>query len=162
MTRQTRFCVDQLTEHPAAAVKGAARRCGRRWCHMTCDDFSPAGLEALHCFAEGLGLRRSWFQDLRRGTNLWHPHYDLVPGKRALAVASGAVELDTRELLDWMARGRLAARSAAATRVLLPVHPDLMDSHELARAVEEHNRIAGQAEQRRRQQDQALLFGEGP
>lgn len=60
-----------------------------KWCHMTSD----ASLEELHAFAARLGLRREWFQDGR------HPHYDIVLSNRRRAVAWGAREVNSRELV---------------------------------------------------------------
>lgn len=104
------FCVDSLVEYDPASLTPQVRRAGRRWCHLTTDDFSPLGLEALHKFARSIGMRREWFQDKHRGTPLWSPHYDLVDSRRQRAVQLGALEVDTRELLRWIARGRDAAR----------------------------------------------------
>ena len=59
------------------------------WCHMVTD----GSLEELHEFAALIGLSPRRFQDHPR-----HPHYDLNPTSRALAVACGAVEVSTREL----------------------------------------------------------------
>lgn len=53
-------------------------------CHLLADS-----LDELHEMAQRLGLKRAWFQDKRSGK-----HYDLVPSKRATAVALGAIELD--------------------------------------------------------------------
>lgn len=53
-------------------------------CHLLADS-----LDELHEMAAKIGLKRAWFQDKRSGK-----HYDLVPSKRAAAVALGAVELD--------------------------------------------------------------------
>lgn len=59
------------------------------WCHMVTD----GDLEELHTFAMLLGIHPGRFQNHPR-----HPHYDLLPTSRALAVALGAVEVTTREL----------------------------------------------------------------
>lgn len=59
------------------------------WCHMVSD----GGLEELHAFAFTLGLSPRRFQNHAR-----HPHYDLMPSSRALAVALGAVQVSTREM----------------------------------------------------------------
>jgi hypothetical protein len=69
------------------------------WCHMAVDgDF-----EELHRFAATLGIPRSRFQG---------DHYDLTPWLRERAVAYGAEEVSTRELLLRMAgpRGERARR----------------------------------------------------
>ncbi len=57
-------------------------------CHMWTDG-DP---EELHVFAESIGLKRVWFQPATKPRSL--SHYDLVPTKRAAAVAAGAIELD--------------------------------------------------------------------
>lgn len=57
-------------------------------CHLAADT-----MEELHEFAVSLGLRREWLHDGRR------PHYDLTAPKRELALARGAREVRSRELL---------------------------------------------------------------
>lgn len=59
---------------------------GHLWSHLFADT-----LEELHAMADRIGMRRAWFQDHGR-----LPHYDLVPPRRAAAVAAGAIELDRR------------------------------------------------------------------
>jgi hypothetical protein len=59
------------------------------WCHMATD----GDLDDLHTLAQRIGLRRSWFQD-----HPLHPHYDLRPSKRLLAVRHGAIEVTRVEL----------------------------------------------------------------
>ena len=49
-------------------------------------------LEELHALAARIGLKRSWFQD-----HPVHPHYDLSPAKRELALAAGAVFVPQRQ-----------------------------------------------------------------
>jgi hypothetical protein len=66
------------------------------WCHMVTD----GPLEELHAFAGRMGLQRAWFQDHPR-----HPHYDLPPRGRALALELGAQEISTAELARLF-RGR--------------------------------------------------------
>jgi hypothetical protein len=66
----------------------------RLWCHMATDDLSEEGFEELHTMAEQLGLPRRAFQRHPR-----HPHYDLPPDKRSLAVELGAVEVTSKELV---------------------------------------------------------------
>lgn len=69
------FCVDSLVEYDPAKLAPQVRRAGRRWCHLTTNDFTPDGLEALHRFARSIGgMKREWFQDRHRGTSLWAPH----------------------------------------------------------------------------------------
>jgi hypothetical protein len=89
--------VDELREYPDTALPFPA------WCHMATD----GGWEELHAFAARLGLRRAWFQG---------DHYDLPPHGRAAAVALGAEEVGTGELLQRMAgpRGDRARRRALA------------------------------------------------
>jgi hypothetical protein len=74
------------------------------WCHMASDDLTDFGLEELHAMAEMLGLRREWFQDHPR-----HPHYDLPPHKRELAIECGAVAVSSRELVKRCNRLPLVA-----------------------------------------------------
>lgn len=59
------------------------------WCHLVTD----GDLEELHRFARSIGLSLSRFQEHPR-----HPHYDLLPCGRALAVSAGALEVTTSEL----------------------------------------------------------------
>lgn len=68
-------------------------RSGHRWCHMWAEHGEE---EQLHEFAAKIGLKRTWYQPHRI-----IGHYDLVPSKRALAIAAGAVETD---LKDWLKR----------------------------------------------------------
>jgi predicted kinase len=89
--------VDELREYPGAGLPFSS------WCHMAVD----GSFEELHAFAARLGLRRAWFQ---------RDHYDLPPHGRAAAVALGAQEVSTGELLLRMAgpRGDRARRRALA------------------------------------------------
>jgi len=89
--------VDELRDYRGLFGRGLPGR----WCHMVTD----GDLEELHGFAVRLGLRRGWFQD-----HPHHPHYDLVPDSRALAVALGAIEVSTRELARIIYRGPDGAR----------------------------------------------------
>ncbi|QAY80498.1 DUF4031 domain-containing protein (plasmid) [Sphingosinicella sp. BN140058] len=61
---------------------------GRLWCHL----FSP-DIEALHAFAQRIGMRREWFQDPRSSLKISWPHYDISADRRVAALALGAVEL---------------------------------------------------------------------
>ena len=88
--------VDELREYPDVALPFTA------WCHMATD----GSFEELHEFAARLGLRRAWFQ---------RDHYDLPPHGRAAAVAHGAEQVTTHELLLRMAgpRGERVRRRRA-------------------------------------------------
>lgn len=81
--------VDQIVDHRGHISAALARRAGTRWCHMTADT-----IEELHEMADRVGLRRSWYQP---AILLHHCHYDLVPSKRAVAVALGAVEVNSMD-----------------------------------------------------------------
>ena len=89
--------VDELREYPGVELRFTV------WCHMASDD----SFEELHEFAARLGLRRAWFQ---------RDHYDLPAHGRAAAVALGAEEVATGELLLRMAgpRGERARRRSLA------------------------------------------------
>lgn len=74
---------------------GQARRHGRRWAHLMTD----GDLDELHEFAEGIGLKREWFQNHRR-----YPHYDVTANKRYAAIRAGAVPVTRREILRFARR----------------------------------------------------------
>lgn len=66
-----------------------------RSCHLLADtDEEP------HTFAARLGMQRRW---AHQGSAL---HYDLMAGKRALAVRLGAQEVSDGELVDLVRRKR--------------------------------------------------------
>ncbi len=67
-------------------------------CHLVSDS-----LEALHAFAERIGLKRCWFENHKL-----MPHYDLTPGKRAEAIAAGALPISFNRLY-----GMIQERKAA-------------------------------------------------
>lgn len=80
-----------------------------RWatvCHLWCD----GDLEELHAFAQGIGLKRSWFQprdgDIKhRGLEPWQrAHYDLTPGMRQKALQAGASEATREDTIRWLGR----------------------------------------------------------
>ena len=85
----------------SAQAARVGTRHGHRWCHLFADE---ADCEELHAFAAKLGMRRSWFQG---------DHYDLVPPRRARAVALGAVEVDRAHAVAIRRdqRAHLAARA---------------------------------------------------
>ncbi|MEH1786919.1 MAG: DUF4031 domain-containing protein [Nostoc sp.] len=60
----------------------SAKKHGNQWCHLTADT-----IEELHQMAEGIGLKKTYFQ------NKSVPHYDLIPSKRRLALKHGAIEI---------------------------------------------------------------------
>ena len=82
--------VDELRDYRALMRRGLPGL----WCHMVTD----ASLDELHQFAAALGISPRRFQNHPR-----HPHYDLMPSSRALAVALGAVEVSTREIAEIIA-----------------------------------------------------------
>jgi hypothetical protein len=88
--------VDPLRHYPHV------RLAVRDWCHLAVD----GEFEELHAFAAALGIPRSRFQG---------DHYDLPSWIRERAVALGAEEVSTGELLQRMAgpRGDRARRRAA-------------------------------------------------
>lgn len=59
-------------------------------CHMAADS-----TEELLAMAGKIGVQRKWLQH----EGEWQEHFDISLGKRALAVANGAVELTSRELV---------------------------------------------------------------
>lgn len=81
-------------------------------CHLIADT-----LDELHAFAARIGMKRSWFQNKASG-----PHYDLTVGKRAQAVALGAVELDNRAFVVKLREVRLAAAVAKRVARRCPNH----------------------------------------
>lgn len=58
------------------------------YCHMI-----ATTLEELHWFAEQVGINRCWFHRTSK------PHYDLNAKNRALALAGGAFEITSRDLV---------------------------------------------------------------
>lgn len=57
---------------------------GYKWCHLQADT-----LDELHAFAQGIGLKREWFQ---KGSRPELDHYDVTESKRKLALEAGAIE----------------------------------------------------------------------
>jgi hypothetical protein len=97
------------------------------WCHMGTDDPTENGIEELMEMADRIGLNRRYFQAKAN-----HPHFDLYPSERALAVKYGAVELPSTEAYSrrcaWPHRVRAIERLIAQSRSLIgmipPDHPD--------------------------------------
>ncbi len=84
--------VDKLRSYPQKATSGSRFfGNGKQSCHLATD----GELEELHQFAVSIGLKREWFQDHRRV-----PHYDLTPNKRQRALAKGAQEASSEELIE--------------------------------------------------------------
>lgn len=71
------------------------KRNGRKgYAHLVADT-----VDELHKFAESIGLKRRLFH---RGSK--YPHYDVTEEQRATAIAAGAVEKSTRELIVLLRR----------------------------------------------------------
>lgn len=98
-----RIVVDELRRWP---TKIACFKAGS--CHLMVepDEHGQLDLEALHAFADSIGLRRARFQPQSS------PHYDLNGSKRTLALRMGAVFVPAME----QAAARIAARGAAQHR----------------------------------------------
>lgn len=75
--------VDEIRDYGSMVPGWLATRLGTLWCHCWTD----GPIEELHQLMEKIGMKRSWFQNHPR-----HPHYDLVPSKRKLAIKYGAIE----------------------------------------------------------------------
>lgn len=73
----------------SARIRAKLGRWPANWSHLVADTE-----EELHEFAAALGLRREWFQGHTR-----IPHYDVTDEKRKEAIARGAVEITSRELV---------------------------------------------------------------
>ena len=67
--------------------------------HLMVSSSEP--LDALHTFANRIGLKREWFQ-----TSITHPHYDMLTKNiRRKAYLLGAIKTkDTKELLQLCKR----------------------------------------------------------
>jgi hypothetical protein len=76
-----------------------------QWCHMATD----GDLSELHAMADKIGMQRRWFQNKPR-----HPHYDLRPSKRVLAVRYGAIEVSGGELVRRCVMQKPAAPTPVA------------------------------------------------
>lgn len=77
-------------------------------CHLFTDTVE---LDALHQLAHDIGMKRSWFQNKPTA-----PHYDLTPGRRAAAVAAGAVEVDRHAAVQIWRERRQAVRELEAAQ----------------------------------------------
>jgi hypothetical protein len=66
------------------------RACGMPTCHLATD----GALDELHAFAASIGVPRMAFHARAK-----HPHYDLREPHRDEAVAAGAVEVSSKDLV---------------------------------------------------------------
>lgn len=79
---------------PRVYVDAATNPLGRMvMCHMVSPD-----LDALHAMADRIRVQRKWFQNPRTMPKVSAPHYDICQSKRALALTSGAVEVDRYQM----------------------------------------------------------------
>lgn len=77
----------------------SGRHVTSKWYHLISDHLS---WDELHRFADGLGLKREYFQlGVDKNTSVYNPghdHYDLTVGKRRQAIKLGATPVDVYEL----------------------------------------------------------------
>lgn len=78
-----------------ADVPNGHRTVRGSWCHMFSDSLDPT---ELHELARRVGMLEKWFQHKPRAP--WQDHYDVTKTKRAAAVAAGAVEVTTRQMVE--------------------------------------------------------------
>lgn len=83
-------------EEVSVYIDPIRRAKGQMWCHMAADSVGE-----LHDFAERIGVKRARFQNHRI------PHYDLSPKRRRIAVAAGAVEVSSRQIVHMFRKGRI-------------------------------------------------------
>ena len=77
--------VDTLMEYG-----GSAEFRWKKSCHM----YTDGDVEDLHKFAEGIGMKRDWFQPDDR-----LPHYDLNANRRGMALWHGAKSHTLKEMV---------------------------------------------------------------
>lgn len=70
-------------------------------CHMLADS-----THELLAMARKIGVDTKWIQ--KAGTH--HEHFDIAKSKRALAVASGAIEIDRAGLVEILKKRRAALK----------------------------------------------------
>ena len=77
-----------------ARIPAQVGRIRARWSHLYADS-----QDELHAFAQGIGLRRAWFQPGRpiggKPSRLWH--YDVTESRRQAAIRAGARPVGLRE-----------------------------------------------------------------
>lgn len=86
---------------PGTQAHRVGARNGHEWCHLWTDGTDAQLVE----FARKIGMRPEWLQRSRRGL----VHFDLTPGRRAKAIAAGAVALERHDAVANQRRC-LAAR----------------------------------------------------
>ena len=74
------------------------------WCHMVSD----TSLDELHAFARWIGIPERGFQG---------DHYDIPEEARAIAVAEGALEVSSREVVEALRVSGLRIRKADKRRI---------------------------------------------
>jgi hypothetical protein len=74
---------------------------GRLWSHLVSDE----SYEELHAFAARLGVPRRAFE---------RDHYDIPAHRHADAVAAGAIEVSSREVVRLLIRAGLRRRKKTA------------------------------------------------
>lgn len=72
---------------------------GRLWSHL----ISDRSFAELHAFAASIGLPRRAFE---------RDHYDVIEERHASAVAAGAVQVDSREIVRLLVTSGLRRRKA--------------------------------------------------
>jgi hypothetical protein len=77
-------------------------------CHLFTD---ATDLDELHDLAARIGMKRAWFQPSPPASV---PHYDLTPGRRAAAIAAGAVDVDRRRAVEIWRTQRRQLKGASA------------------------------------------------
>ena len=77
-----------------ARIPAQVGRIRARWSHLF-----AGSQDELHAFAQGIGLRRAWFQPATsyggKPSRLWH--YDVTESKRQAAIRAGARPVGPRE-----------------------------------------------------------------
>lgn len=102
---------------------------GTTWCHLVTDDH----LDELHAFAGALGCRRVGFQG---------DHYDIDVDMRKIALANGAVECDSRELVRRLKGAGLRMRPSAFAKWQLDYRIDSrIDDEAWAMVVKRHPHV---------------------
>lgn len=102
---------------------------GTTWCHLVSDSH----LDELHDFAGGLGCRRVGFQG---------DHYDIDIETRELAIANGALALDSRELVRRLKAAGLRLRPSQFAKWELHSRGDGgLDEESLGRLLLDHKHL---------------------